>query len=123
VRDVADVWPSLLSVLLLGVIVVTSSRQKPQLSTDGKVTIFAALAGAAAYNIITNTDLSDFPTFACAGLASALLVTLGRPKFLLPARFLSTLDTDEARAWDSRSMRLGLVYGLMLLASFLLIAM
>jgi hypothetical protein len=92
-------------------------RDAPKLSSEGKGTLFASFIGAATYNVITGQRLSDVAWFLVFAETTALVVTTGHPKRLLPNGFLDFAEDDPRREQHERREKLyGWVFGLIVMS-------
>ena len=92
-------------------------RDAPKLSSEGKGTLLASFVGATAYSVVTGQSLSDVAWFLVFAETTALVVTTGHPKRLLPNGLLDFDEDDPRREQHERREKLyGWVFGLIVLS-------
>ena len=92
-----------LSLLITSVVVwLLGQRDAPKLSSEGKGSLFATFIGAAVYDLFTHQSPSDVAWFLAFAEVTALVVTMGHPKRLLPHAFLDFAEGDPCREQHQR---------------------
>lgn len=92
-------------------------RDAPRLSSQGKGTLLSSFVGATAYNVITGQSLSDVAWFLVFAETTALVVTTGHPKRLLPNGLLDFAEDDVGREQhESREKLYGWLFGLIVVS-------